>query len=73
MDIYRDILNVYIFDSANIIYTKGLEAIYSFIEKEKQDKYINALRYYTSVKCENIKEARRRIADKLIEDNKYIF
>ena len=71
--IYKDILDTYIFDSANIVYTQGLEAIYSFVDEAEQDKYISALRYYTSVKPVNVKEARRRIADKLIADNKYMF
>lgn len=71
--VYKDILDSYIFDSANVIYNQGLEAIYSFVDQEDQDKYINALRNYTSIKSVNIKESRRRIADKLIEDNKYMF
>ncbi|NPA68278.1 MAG: acyl-CoA dehydrogenase [Chlorobi bacterium] len=71
--IYKDILDVYLFDSANIVYNQGIEAIYSFIGENEQDKYIEALRYLTKVKPANIKEARRRIADKLIDDNKYQF
>ncbi len=71
--IYKDILDVYLFDSANIVYNQGIEAIYSFIGENEQDKYIEALRYLTKVKPVNIKEARRRIADKLIDDNKYQF
>ncbi|MCD6555560.1 MAG: acyl-CoA dehydrogenase family protein [Bacteroidales bacterium] len=71
--IYKDMLNVYLFDSSNIIYKQGLEAIYSFIDEAEQEKYINALRCLTKIKPVNIKEARRRIADKLIEDNKYQF
>ncbi len=71
--IYKDILNVYLFDSSNIIYNQGIEAIYSFIDENEQDTYIKALRCLTKVKPVNIKEARRRIADKLIDDNKYMF
>ena len=71
--IYKDILDVYLFDSANIIYNQGLEAVYSFIDEKEQDKYIKALRCLTKVKPVNVKESRRRIADKLIDDNKYMF
>ncbi len=71
--IYKDILDVYLFDSANIIYNQGIEAIYSFIDENEQEKYLKALRCLTKVKPVNIKEARRRIADKLIDDNKYMF
>ncbi|MCF6184066.1 MAG: hypothetical protein L3J56_05485, partial [Bacteroidales bacterium] len=71
--IYKDILDVYLFDSSNIIYNQGIEAIYSFIDESEQESYLKALRCLTKVKSVNIKEARRRIADKLIEDNKYMF
>ncbi|NOZ36323.1 MAG: acyl-CoA dehydrogenase [Chlorobi bacterium] len=72
-DIYRDMLNVYLFDSANIIYKQGIEAMYSFIDESEQEDYLKALRCLTKVKPFNVKEARRRIADKLIDDNKYMF
>ncbi len=71
--LYKDILDVYLFDSSNIIYNQGIEAIYSFIDESEQESYINALRCLTKVKPVNIKEARRRIANKLIEDNRYQF
>jgi len=71
--IYKDILDIYLFDSANIVYKNGLEAIYSFIDEADQSKYLKALRCFTKVKGTNIKEARKRIANKLIDDNKYIF
>ncbi len=71
--IYKDMLDVYLFDSSNIIYNQGLEAIYSFIDENDQEAYLKALRCLTKVKPVNIKEARRRIADKLIDDNRYQF
>jgi len=71
--IYKDILDVYLFDSANVVYKQGLEAIYSFIDETEQCKYVKALRCLTKVKGTNIKDARQRIANKLIEDNKYMF
>ena len=73
ISVYKDMLDSYIFDSANIVYTQGLEAIYSFVDNQDRDKYINALRYYTEVKPVNVKESRQRIANKLIDDNKYMF
>ena len=73
LNIYKDILNVYLFNASNEIYNQGIEAIYSFVDEPDQEKYIKALRYFSKVKPVNIKEARRRIADKLIDDNKYMF
>ncbi|MCF6365096.1 MAG: acyl-CoA dehydrogenase family protein [Bacteroidales bacterium] len=71
--IYKDILDVYLFDSSHVVYKNGLEAIYSFVDEADQCKYIKALRCFTKVKGVNVKDARRRIADKLIDDNKYTF
>ncbi len=71
--IYKDILDVYLFDSSNVVYKNGLEAIYSFVDEASQCKYIKALRCFTKVKGTNVKEARQRIANKLIDDNRYMF
>ncbi len=71
--IYKDILDVFIFDAAGIIYKQGTEAIYAFVEENEQDAYLKALHALTTVKSMNFKESRRRIADKLIDDNKYLF
>jgi hypothetical protein len=71
--LYRDMLDVYLFDSSNVIYNKAIEAIYSFMDESEQPIYINALRFFTKVKPVNVKESRRQIANKLIEDNKYMF
>ncbi len=71
--IYRDILDVFLFDSANIISNRGIEAVYSTLDENEQAPYLNAVSYLSAVKPSNVKEARRRIADKLIDDNKYCF
>lgn len=71
--LYKDILDVYLFDSSNIIYNQGIEAIYSFIDENEQDAFLKALRCLTKIKPVNVKDARRRIAEKLIDDNRYQF
>ncbi|MCP4178422.1 MAG: acyl-CoA dehydrogenase [bacterium] len=73
LELYKDMLDAFMFDSANVVYNKGLEAIHSFIDENETDKYTNALKYYTTLKHVNIKEGRRRIANKLIDDNRYMF
>jgi len=73
IDIYKDILNTYLFDASNEIYKHGLEAIYSFVDENDREKLIKALRYFSNVFPTNVKDARRRIANKLIDDNKYMF
>lgn len=71
--IYKDILDVYAYDIAHKISKIGHDAIYSIDEEGRYPELINGLRYFTAVKAVNVKDARRRIADKLIDENKYKF
>ena len=66
-------LDVNIFDTANIVRKSALEAISSFSTPETCPALIKAIENLTRVECVNVKDARRRIADKLIEDNAYKF
>ncbi|MBE9491408.1 MAG: acyl-CoA dehydrogenase family protein [Bacteroidetes bacterium] len=71
--IYKDILDVFVYDAAYRIRKYGMDAINSFVEGDEHCKILHAVNYYTTVAPVNVKLARRRIADKLIEDNKYNF
>jgi alkylation response protein AidB-like acyl-CoA dehydrogenase len=71
--LYKDILDVNIFDTAAIVRKSALEAIGSFSTPESCPSLIRAIENLTRVECINVKDARRRIADKLIEDNSYKF
>jgi len=71
--IYKDICDVFIYEAAAKIYKSGMDAVNSFTEGEEFIKLQNGLKYFTSIEPLNIKEARRRIAGKLIEDNDYKF
>jgi len=73
MSVYRDILDVNIFDTAEVIRKSAYEAVYSFASPEKAPGLIKAIDELSRVKGINVKDARRRIADKLIEDNSYKF
>ncbi|MFH1319105.1 MAG: acyl-CoA dehydrogenase family protein [Bacteroidota bacterium] len=73
IDVYKDIVDVFVYDTAGKINLSGREAIYSFAESDQQDLLLKGLRNYILVAGVNVKEARRRIADKLIDDNKYSF
>ncbi|MFP4471064.1 MAG: acyl-CoA dehydrogenase family protein [Bacteroidales bacterium] len=71
--LHKDIVDIFVYDAADLIRKNGYDAINSFAEGEQQKqlrKYIDML---TEVAPINVKEARRRIADKLIEENKYVF
>jgi alkylation response protein AidB-like acyl-CoA dehydrogenase len=71
--IYWDILDVNIYDAANKIKKSGLDAVNSFAEGEELTSLTNGINIFTEVAGVNVKDARRRVADKLIEDNKYSF
>lgn len=71
--IYKEILDVFVYDVADIIRKAGTDAVNSFSEGMEYDLMLKGVEYYSKVEGTNIKEARRRIADKLIEDNKYTF
>jgi alkylation response protein AidB-like acyl-CoA dehydrogenase len=73
LSLYKDILNVNLFDTANIVRKSALEAISSFCTTESCPALSSAVENLTRVECVNVKDARRRIADKLIEDNSYKF
>jgi len=71
--VYRDILDVNVYDLSDRIRKSASDAIYSFAGQDETTGLINAVEVLTKVKGINVKDARRRIADKLIEDNQYKF
>ncbi len=71
--LYKDILDVYIYDAAEKIKKSAYDAVYSFASGVEPAKLIKAIDTLTSISGVNVKDARRRIADKLIEDNMYKF
>ncbi|MBC8315527.1 MAG: acyl-CoA dehydrogenase family protein [Bacteroidetes bacterium] len=71
--IYKHIVDVLIYDAAGIIMKSGFDAVYSYAEEDQTAGLIDAIKMLTTVNGVNVKEARRAIADKLIEDNQYKF
>jgi alkylation response protein AidB-like acyl-CoA dehydrogenase len=71
--VYRDILDVYIYDAASRIGKCALDTVYSFAFGEVRETLLKGIRTCTLVEGVNVKEARRRIADRLIEENRYCF
>ncbi|HQG77321.1 MAG TPA: acyl-CoA dehydrogenase family protein [Bacteroidales bacterium] len=70
---YRDILDVNIYDTAGKIRKSAADAVYSIDLKESVPGLIKAVELLSEVEGINIKNSRRRIADKLIADNMYKF
>jgi HEAT repeat protein len=71
--LYKDMLDICLFDTADIVRKSALEAVGSFSEPETCASLVSAVESLSKVECINVKDARRRIADKLIEDNMYKF
>ncbi len=72
-DLYKDIVNVNIYDTVDLVRKNGCDAIYSYASIEETAPLIHALEVLAANSGVNIKDARRRIADKLIADNSYQF
>ncbi|NLU94355.1 acyl-CoA dehydrogenase family protein [Chitinophaga sp. Ak27] len=68
-----DIVRTFIYDAADRINKSGKDAINAFAEGDEQRMMLLGLKRFTKAEPFNAKDARRRIADKLIADNKYSF
>jgi alkylation response protein AidB-like acyl-CoA dehydrogenase len=66
-----DIIRTYLYDAADKINKHGKDAINAFAEGDEQRMMLLGLKRFTKAEPFNSKEARRRIADKLISLNKY--
>lgn len=73
IDLYKDILDILTHDVLCTVNKSGLDAIGSFAEGEQKEQLCVALEKMTHANAFNVKEARRRIADKLIDDGRYKF
>jgi alkylation response protein AidB-like acyl-CoA dehydrogenase len=71
--IYSDILDVFVYDAASSIRKLGMDAVNSFAYGDIKDMLIRGIDYYTRVEGVNVRDARRRIADLLISENRYCF
>jgi alkylation response protein AidB-like acyl-CoA dehydrogenase len=71
--VYRGMLDVNVYDTAFKVRKSASDAVCSFASAESLSGLVNAIESLSKVSCVNIKDARRRIADKLIEDNSYKF
>lgn len=71
--IYRDILDVLTHDVASAVLKAGKDAMVSFLPQEAVEDHVVALNKLCNIPAVNVKDSRRRIADKLIEENRYCF
>jgi alkylation response protein AidB-like acyl-CoA dehydrogenase len=71
--VYQDILDVFVFNTAASIRNNAREAVYSFAFGDVRELLEKGIERFTNVAGVNVKEARRRIADLLIDENRYCF
>jgi alkylation response protein AidB-like acyl-CoA dehydrogenase len=67
------IMNVYLYDVADKLNKFGKDALNSFAEGDELRMMLMGLKRFTKQQPFNVKESRRIIADKLINENKYCF
>lgn len=68
-----DATRVFISDAADAILHAGKNAVNAFAEGDEQRMMLMGLKRFTKTNSFNTKEARRRIAEKLIATEKYLF
>jgi hypothetical protein len=66
-----DILRTFLYDSADKIDKHGKDAINAFADGDEQRMLLLGLKRFSKAAPFNSKEAKRRIADRLIENGKY--
>lgn len=71
--VFVDMMKVYLTDAADRILKNGKDAINAFAEGDEQRMMLLGLKRFTKAEPFNAKDARRRIADKLIAENRYPF
>ncbi len=70
---HLDIMRTYLYDAVDKVNKSGKDAINSFADGDEQKMILIGLKRFTKAEPFNSKEARRRIADKMIASGKYCF
>ena len=71
--LYIDIMRTYLYDAADKVNKSGKDAVNAFAEGDEQRMILMGLKRFTKAEPFNSKDARRRIADKMIAEKKYCF
>lgn len=70
---HLDIMRTYLYDAADKANKSGKDAVNSFADGDEQRMILMGLKRFTKAEPFNGKDARRRIADKMIAEGKYCF
>lgn len=66
-----DMLHVYLYDAADKMNKSGKDAVNAFAQGDEQRMMLLGIKRFTKAQPFNAKDARRRIADKMIRDGRY--
>jgi len=73
VSIHEAMMRIYIYDAADRIHKWGKDAINSFAEGDEQRGMLMGIKRFSKVDPFNVKEARQKVAQKMIDENKYCF
>lgn len=68
-----DAMRTYLYDAADKVNKSGKDAVNSFSDGDEQRMILMGLKRFTKAEPFNTKDARRRIADKMVAEGKYFF
>ncbi len=71
MDLYKNILEVLLYDLAPKINKEGVDAVNAFASGDEKQAMLMGMKRFTKVAAVNVVKARRMIADTMIEANNY--
>ncbi len=71
--LYRDMLDVLIYDTASKINKYAMDGVNSFAEGDELAGMSMGIKRFTKVAGVNVMDARRRVAEKMLAENKYCF
>ena len=71
--LHLDIMRTYLYDAGDKVNKSGKDAVNAFSDGDEQRMILMGLKRFTKAEPFNAKDARRRIADKMIAEGKYCF
>jgi alkylation response protein AidB-like acyl-CoA dehydrogenase len=71
--LHLDIMRTYLYDAADKVNKSGKDAVNGFADGDEQRMILMGLKRFTKAEPFNSKEARRRLADKMVAERKYCF
>jgi len=73
VQLHLDMMRTYLYDAADKVNKSGKDAVNAFSDGDEQRMILMGLKRFTKAEPFNSKDARRRIADKMIAEGKYCY